>query len=222
MENKQKILIITGSPRKDISVSHIFASYVKNRAERTGADVRLENLYSLLESPDGNGRLIRLLDLSDHLMVAFPLYIDCLPWAVTKAFEDIFAQKNRLAAGKKSMSAIINCGFPEAEHNVVAADICRCFAFKAGMEWLGAAMVGAGHLANDEHLKPIRFITRRLRKAFDIITDDICSNKAISGEALELIKKPILPKWLYRIYMYVDTRQTLKKYGVYDHLHDKY
>lgn len=186
MKNKRRVLIITGSPKKYASTSNSLARYVKKKIEEDWPGVELKSIYSLLESPKGIDELFRSLSIANHLMISTPTYLDSLPWGVIKIFEDIFKDKSKLMLNKKSMSAIINCGYPEPERNLVTLDICKCFAHKTGMKWLGAVLIGNGDLIGDRDIESVKFSKRSLRKDLDIFAHCICLNEVTPKIAFSL------------------------------------
>lgn len=176
MKDNPRVLIVIGSPKNRASTSGFLAGYIKRKLEIKKVKVELKCAYSLLGSSKGINELFRLLKIADHLMVISPLYVDSLPWGLTKSLEEILKNKSRLMLHKKSISAIINCGFPEPEHNLLALDICRCFAQKAGMRWIGAVMIGNGEEVRGRDTHLIKSPQGDVKKALDVIADCIRRN----------------------------------------------
>jgi hypothetical protein len=93
-------------------------------------------------------------DAADIVILAFPLYVDGLPYLVTQAFEQIAAHRaNETDVWLPLFLAIANCGFPEAAHNATALAICRQFADKAGFAWAGGLALGEGGAISGRSLK---------------------------------------------------------------------
>ena len=85
--------------------------------------------------------MLRLVDSSDLIILAFPLYVDSLHSQVIKTLELIAEhEKGKLNLGKKKFVAIANSGFPEANHNNTALTVCHIFAKQVGYSlgwWVG-------------------------------------------------------------------------------------
>ena len=91
-------------------------------------------------------KLCALVASADLFVLSFPLYIDSLPAPVIRAFELIAARRAGApaeAGGQQAMVVVAQCGFPHAEHNAVALEICEHFAGEAGFEWAGGLALGA-------------------------------------------------------------------------------
>jgi hypothetical protein len=111
--------------------------------------------------------------------------------------------------------AIVNCGFPEAQHNETALAICANFAHKAGFNWAGSLALGAGE--GMIHGMPLNKLDGRvipLKKALDLATEALAQGQPIPGEAQKLLAKPFIPGWLYRLMGIYGWRQQAKQYGM--------
>lgn len=90
---------------------------------------------------------------ADIVVLAFPLYVDSLPAAVIRGLELISRnRKSEPVPKKQRLISIVNCGFPEAQHNKTAILICRCFAREAEFEWAGGLALGGGEAINGKPL----------------------------------------------------------------------
>ena len=94
----------------------------------------------------GRLTLLAAVDAADIVILAFPLYVDGLPYLVTQALEQIAARRAALQTDirRPRFLAIANCGFPEVQHNATALAICRQFADEAGFALGGRAGAGRG------------------------------------------------------------------------------
>jgi len=52
----------------------------------------------------------------------------------------------------KSIVAIANSGFPEAEHSQTALEVCRLFARQVGFDWAGGLAMGGGGMVSGQPL----------------------------------------------------------------------
>ena len=82
---------------------------------------------------------------ADLVVLSFPLYIDSLPAPVIRALELIADDRAGQAprgdlpqeSDRRGLVAICQCGFPEAQQDQVALEICANFARTVGFEWAG-------------------------------------------------------------------------------------
>ncbi len=91
----------------------------------------------------------------------------------------------------------MNCGFPEASQNRTALAICRRFAAEAGFEWAGGLALGMGEAIGGRPLKEAGGMVRRIVKALDLAGDALALGHPIPEEAVRLMAKPLVPRWLY-------------------------
>ncbi|MBY9017906.1 MAG: hypothetical protein KGD66_03640 [Candidatus Lokiarchaeota archaeon] len=122
----------------------------------------------------------------------------CLPAGVIKALELIRDHRKPLKTSKRqAIAVIINCGFPETQHNVVAAAICKIFARDVGFEWKGALTLGMGSAFGRKTLEERGGMVRNVIKGFDIAAAALTKGEMIPEEAIELVGKKFMPYSLY-------------------------
>ena len=142
--------------------------------------------------------MLRLVDSSDLIVLAFPLYVDSLHSQVIKTLELIAEhEKGKLNLGKKKFVAIANSGFPEANHNIIALAVCRIFAKQVGFTWLGGLAMGGGGMISGRPLDELGGMVRNQKKALEIVAEALSLGEAIPESAVVLISKIGIPKWLY-------------------------
>ena len=96
-----------------------------------------------MRTEERTGELLAAVDRADLVILAFPLYVDSLPYLVTQALEQIAARR----AGETDIRrplflAIANCGFPEVRHNATALAICRAVCGRSRLRVGGRSGVG--------------------------------------------------------------------------------
>jgi hypothetical protein len=139
---------------------------------------------------------------STNLMVlSSPLYVDSVPSGVLRVFEEIAAIRaedaKRPGDQRPRMIAIFNCGFPEAHQNNVALEICRLFAHEVGFRWSGGMAMGMGEMLGRRPLQQAGRKVRPVLEALDLAAEALAQGGDIPAEAVDLIARPIMPKWLY-------------------------
>jgi hypothetical protein len=142
----QRALLIVGSPKtKSPSTSGVLGGYLLERLKEHGWATDSLTLRASLRYESGQQELLSSTDGADLLLLAFPLYIDSLPFLVTKALELIASHRQTLRNRRpQRLAVIVNNGFPEATHNALALAICRSFADQSGIIWAGGLAMGAG------------------------------------------------------------------------------
>ena len=166
--------------------------------------------------------MLELVGASDLLVLAFPLYIDSLPAQLIAAFEKIAVQRKNAASPKtQELVVIVNNGFPESAQNATALAICRQFALETGIEWVGGLSLGGGGVINGSSLEEAGFVARNIRKALDFAARDLLEGKVVSRQAVDLMAKPAIPRWLYLFASNRAWKKQAKACGVEDKLYNK-
>jgi NADPH-dependent FMN reductase len=206
-ERGQNALLIVGSPkRKHHSTSSLLGNYLTEKIKSTGWKTEKLTLKGNLRREKGQVELCSAVDRADLIILAFPLYIDALPYLVTKACEVIAQHKKTLQIKKhQRIFVIINNGFPEFSQNALALAICRFFADQCGISWAGALAMGAGEaIGGGQDLTKTKRSgppVKHVIKALDIAGADLAKGRAVSPDAQNLISKtpiPIMPFGIWR------------------------
>ena len=142
--------------------------------------------------------MLKLVDKSDLIILAFPLYVDSLHSQVIKTLELIAEhQKGKRNLNKKSLVAISNSGFPEAKQNHIALEVCRIFAKEVGFTWAGGLAMGGGGMISGRPLEEVGGAARNQIKALQISADALAKGEAIPERAVVLMAKLGIPRWMY-------------------------
>ena len=209
-DNKQKVpgkvLLIVGSPKiKHRSTSDVLGHYLLDGMKEVGWQTESLMLKRSLVREKGRNELCLAVDRADLIVFAFPLYIDSLPFLVTKALEIIADHKNTSQVKKpQRVFTIINNGFPEPYQNSLALAICRSFSDQIGFYWAGALAMGAGEaLCSGQSLDekkrsgpPVKHVA----KALDMASDKLSKGKTVGASIQTMISKspiPIVPFGLW-------------------------
>lgn len=199
MTTVQKALLLVGSAKADgASTSGALGSHLFARLAEHGMQTETLLLYRSLRTPERTEALIAAVDAAHLVILAFPLYVDTLPYLVTVALERIAEQRGGQATPPPTrFAAIVNCGFPEAHHNDVALAVCRQFARQSGMEWMGGLALGGGGVVHSQPLAEGGGKVRNLVTSLDLAADALSAGQAIPQQAVELMAKPIIPHAVY-------------------------
>lgn len=146
IEGRPRALLLVGSPKvKAPSTSSVLGGYVLDDLTRRGWETETIRLKGAIRTKSGQDELLAASDRADIVIVAFPLYIDCLPILVGEALQVISEHRKSASDPRPQRLAVIsNNGFPEAYQNHPAIAICREAALQSGMTWAGGLAMGAG------------------------------------------------------------------------------
>ena len=203
-----RALLIVGSPKvKSPSTSAVLGGYVLNQLKQKDWETESLTLRGNLLNGEEPTEFLAAIERANLLLLAFPLYIDSLPFLMMKSLE-VMAKYLSINPQKppKRLLAIVNNGFPEAHHNVVALGICQQFAADTGMVWSGGLAMGAGEalfgglpIEGTERAgqPPVKHIIQALKLA----SAALANGQMIPPEAAKLMAKtpiPLMPSSLWR------------------------
>ena len=214
----QNAVLLVGSPRLSKSTSHSLGSYLMDQLAARGVETEIFQVYTSLNSPDKMRNLLEKLAATDLVVLAFPLYVDSLPGAVMQLLERIADYRTSHMTDrslKTRFAALANCGFPEASHNATALAICAEFSRTAGFDWAGGIMLGAGEgLVHGVPLTELGGRAFAVTNALNLAAGALAVGDPIPQEAQDLLSKPFIPAWIYRLAGGLGWKQQAKQYGV--------
>ena len=216
-----KALVLIGSPRLFHSNSAAIGNYLAERMKEHRVEILTDRIYSALKSEDKTQKLLEKIELSELIVLAVPLYVDSSPAGVIR-FMERFSRKDRKSEySKKRFAVLINCGFPEAEHNEVALRIYRCFAQGLGFTWAGGLSIGMGEMVGRKPLDKAGGAVRKLKQALELSGRALAKGKSIPLQAEKLLAKPSVPRWLYRWMGNWGWKRVFKKRGTQHRVKDQ-
>jgi hypothetical protein len=203
----RRVLLIVGSPKTNsLSTSSVLGGRLLDRLKEGGWETDTLTLRASLLQETGQAELCSSVDLADLLVLVFPLYIDALPFLVTKALEVIAAHRQGAPAARPQRLAVVcNSGFPESDQNAVALAICHQFAAQAGMTWTGSLAVGGGGALGGRSLTATSHPGMKLMiRALDLTAAALAEEQPVPQEAVTMMTRspiPFIPFatwcWLY-------------------------
>jgi hypothetical protein len=220
---KKQVSLLVGSPKKKNSSSATLGLYLCHRIDPTKFTYQENDLRSVLFEKEYNPSywLDNVLK-SDLIILLSPLYVDCLPSYVFKAFEEIYRRRKDIKNPKDmQFLAIINSGFPESSQSQTALDICHHFARESAMRWLGGLPLGAGFMLGGKDLRKMGWLIRKIKKSLDLSAMAINQGEAIPEEAIRLMEKPIFGKKLFCWLGNMGFKQMAKRKGIAQRLYDR-
>jgi hypothetical protein len=190
--------LLIGSPKGPRSVSDALGTYLLEQLKEHGVNTNKLYIQQALVSDQGTNALLSAVTETDIIILAAPLYADSHHSGVIKMMELVHENQNKLTQSKRQiMTAISNSGFPEARHNDVSLAISRKFAMDCGFEWAGGLALGGGQSLSGQRLEKAGGKARNVKKALDLAAAALAKGEAIPEEAVALMAKPMVPKWLY-------------------------
>jgi multimeric flavodoxin WrbA len=210
----RRAVLLVGSPRTRKSTSASLGDYLFEQLRSRGVETQTVQLYTSLNSQERMAAMYEAIDHADLAVLAFPLYVDSLPAPVIAALEKIAAHQKGNPSPRR-FAAISNCGFPEAHHNQTALTICSEFARQNGLAWMGGLALGGGEgLIHGMPLNEMDGRTMRLKNALDMAAAALAHGQPIPQSAQDLLGKPVIPNWMYKLFGGYGWKQSAKQYGV--------
>jgi len=220
--SKKNALMLTGSPAKGKSTSNSLGEYVLESLDDETYNREIMHLYSVHNSDEKLHLMLERVNDAELIIIATPLYVDTTPAVVVRMLQEIhkYRLENKLSKEQKLL-AIVNCGFPEVEHNFMLIKIFENFAKQTGFKWLGGVPVGMGGLISGRSLSQIGGIAKNLVKGMDLLNSRMNEEKPVNDDVVRLTSKKFMPKWLYRFMGNSNWHKMIKKNNVKKHVYDK-
>lgn len=206
--------LLVGSPRTKKSTSASLGGYLFEQLSARGVETDIIQIYTSLNSQERMKTMHVAIDNADLVVLAFPLYVDSLPAPVIAALEKIAAHR-KVNRSHTLFAAISNCGFPEAKHNNTALAICSEFARQNGFTWAGSLALGGGEgLVHGIPLNEMDGRAIPLKRSLEIAAEALTAGQPIPQLARDLLAKPVIPNWMYKLFGGYGWKHQAKQYGV--------
>jgi multimeric flavodoxin WrbA len=210
----RRAVLLIGSPRTRKSTSASLGDYLFEQLRARSIEAETLQIYTSLNSQTRMDAMYEAIDHADLVVLAFPLYVDTLPAPVIAVLEKIAAHR-RGQTSPIRFAAISNCGFPEAHHNQTALTICSEYARQNGWTWLGGLALGGGEgLVHGVPLNEMDGRAMPIKKALDMAAEALTNGQPIPQPAQDLLGKPLIPHWIYKLFGGYGWKQSAKQYGV--------
>jgi hypothetical protein len=205
----RRALLLVGSPKTgEPSTSAILGGFLLDRLQDRGWETETLTLRASLNRVEGQRELLSAADRAGLVLLASPLYVDSLPYLVTKALAVLAAHRRAggVAPGQRLL-AIVNSGFPETHQNAVAMAICREFAAQSGLAWAGGLVLPGGGIIGTQPLTeakrsgpPIRHVVAALEMTAAALAEGLPA----PATAVEMMAKSPMPFAIWRrLYMWM-------------------
>ncbi|MBN2345280.1 MAG: NAD(P)H-dependent oxidoreductase [Candidatus Aminicenantes bacterium] len=220
--NGRKVLLLVGSPRGSASSSHALGDHLLSLLEGHGMATKKLLVYPALGDDKRMTELLAAVDACSLLVLAFPLYVDQLPAPLIDTLQRIADRRQgRQGEMRQALAAIVNCGFPETLHCRPAAGIVRLFAAQAGFRFLGCLALGMGGAIGKRPLAEAGGVVRHQARALKEAAPFIAEGREIPLAVIELMARPMMPRWFYTGMAHWGWKRAARKHGVRSRLGER-
>lgn len=217
-----RFVLLVGSPKGKGGTSHWLGQYILDRIPDEGTHKVTHHLGRTIGKEAKWAQVMADVDGADTVILSFPLYWDALPSHATRALEMLAAHRRDAPPAKpQNLVAIVNNGFPEPWHNLVALRICRRFADEAGFTWGGGLNVGGGAVIGERPLEERGRMTKGLRAALDRAAAPIGRGEPLPRDVEEAVAQQLYPSWIPGVFGGMGWRHQARKTGNYGLLKDR-
>ena len=200
------ITLINGSPKIKNSASESILLALKSQLPDDANIKECKFNNAQLNEAD----LEKIVD-SDVLIFAFPLYVDGIPSHLINCLDQIETSFNKVETKKKTVYALVNCGFYEGHQGNIALEMMKNWCTKAKLEWAqGIGIGGGGMLASFEGAPIKQGPMKNLWDALKIMAENI----SIPHEMDNLYTVPNFPRVLYAMSGNMGWRKQVKENGL--------
>ena len=221
MSARRAVLLVGSARPRGTGNSEALGSYLLARLAEGGMDTGVFHV-GRSQRPEKERLLLQAVDGADVFVLSTPLYVDALPYLVTRCAERIAAHRaEQSESSTVRFLAIVNCGFPEWEHTRTALDICQVFARQAGLEWVGGLGLGGGEAIGGRPLEELGGQTRHVRRGLDLAAEALLAGHVIPEEAQTLLARPAIPSRLYTAIGSIGWLRAARRHGTLRRLWDQ-
>ena len=221
MSTRRAVLLVGSARPRGTGNSEALGGYVLARLAEGGMDTEVFHV-ARCQRPERERFLFEAVDGADLFVLSAPLYVDSLPYLVTRCCERMAAHRAAMQEGSAvRFLAVVNCGFPELEHTRTALDICRAFARQVGLAWTGGLGLGGGEAIGGRPLEEVGGMTRHVRRGLDLAAAALLAGRPIPEEAQALLARPMIPSRLYTFIGDIGWLKAARRQGTLRRLRDR-
>lgn len=206
--------IVMGSAKvKGTSVSETLTAALTTQLTAAGVETTTCRATDFLRDGPARATAARVAAADLFVLVA-PLYVDGYPALATHALELVSAARREVNAPAR-FAAVVNCGFPEAEHTRTAFRIARHFAAASSYQWAGGLPLGGGGAINPKvPLADQHGPAEHVKAALALAGPALASGAPIPDEAVVRMATPPMPDAVYRVMGDLGWRYQVYKNGL--------
>ena len=174
----KNIVLINASPKiNEPSASEYLVGVAQGHIDEDANNKIIINIRQSIKKHKTQEDFVAI-SKADAIIIAFPLYIFCMPGILTRFLEDYykFCTEPGRASSNAKVYAIVNCGFPEPEINLEAVRVIRSFCHHVNAHFrFGVLIGGGGMLVGAKDAPFMKKTLGNLNDAFATIAQDIAS-----------------------------------------------
>jgi hypothetical protein len=224
MSARRAVLLVGSARPQGTGNSEALGTYLLARLAEGGMETEVFYVCRC-QRPEREQILFQAIDAADLFVLSLPLYVDALPYLVTRFCERMAAHRAMRPTQPEQPEvrfvAMVNCGLPEVVHTYTALDMCRVFARQAGLVWQGGLGLGGGEGIGGRSLEELGGMTRNLRAGLDLAADALLAGRPVPEEAQALLARPMVGSRLYTTLGNIRWLRTARSNGVLRRLWDR-
>ncbi|MBN2417237.1 NAD(P)H-dependent oxidoreductase [bacterium] len=166
-----RLVVYNGSPRMQGSNSRILIQHFLDGYARFTGD---SAAVAMIGKQGEREKHLELFRQSDHVIIVFPLYTDCMPGIVKAFFEELFELDH---SERKHIGFIVQSGFPEAVQSVYVARYLEKLCTRLNAEYSGTVIRGG---VEGLQMMP-SWMTKRLLRKFEQLGEHYARTGAFSA-----------------------------------------
>ena len=217
-----RAVLLVGSARPPgTGNSEALGTYLLARLAEGGMQTEVFHVHRC-QRAEKERALFDAVDGADLFVLSTPLYVDALPYLVTRCCERMAACRAEQPKDRRTrLVAMVNCGFPEAVHTETALEMCRVFARQAGFVWAGGLGLGGGEAIGRKPLEEAGGVTRHVRQGLDLAAEALVADQTVPEEAQALFARQMVPSRVYTTLGDIGWLRTARKKGTLRRLWDR-
>lgn len=175
-----RLTLFNGSPRAESSNTRILLEqFLEGYTTKAGNTYEL--FYLRKEEP---AEMAKSFSEAENVLLAFPLYVDCMPALVKSFIEELEPLCDR--EGNPAMGFLVQSGFPEAAHSRYVERYLEKLAVRLGSPYLGTMVKGG---VEGIQVKP-SWINRKLFSYFYDLGEGFGGNGRLDQEIIQRLAQP--------------------------------
>ncbi|PHV69326.1 hypothetical protein CS063_16385 [Sporanaerobium hydrogeniformans] len=174
----KKILLLNGGTRKTGS-SSMFLTELKQIMEGKKHQVNILHVIDELDGKLTLEALVEAIEESDLIGISCSCFVNTLASPTIECLEKLLEVEEGVFKNKQ-IFVIAHGGMPYLDVHEHIVKVIDCFAEKKKMIFLGGLICGLTPLINGKPLDEGNFVSKRIKKAFMQLSEEVLSGKSIS------------------------------------------
>ncbi len=181
----KKIVLLNGGVRKTGS-SSMFVTELKDIMEAKGNKVTILHIIDKWDGKLSKEELVAAIQESDLIGISCNDYVNTMPYSTIACFEELLEVEKEIFKGRE-IFVIAHGGMPYLDVHEHIVRVVENFAERKEMKFLGGLICGLTPVINGKPLDEGNFISKRIKKAFIQLCDEVLACKVISSATQKMI-----------------------------------